>query len=339
MSQLPNMGRMATAPQKVLFIHQNFPGQFASLALDLMRDPACQVLAIGKQGCPGLHGVRTLTYALHRASAKATHHYARSYEAGILHGQAVLRMLLSLKTQGFAPDVIVAHPGWGETLFVKQAFPAVRLIHFCEFYYHGAGADTGFDPEFPASLDDVARTVSKNALMLLNLENCDVAVSPTSWQKSLHPLAYQGKIRCIHEGVDTHYMRADPTAVFTLRNGKVLRPGDPVLTYVARNLEPYRGFHSFMRTLPAILERHATCDIVIVGGDGVSYGAKPKDALHWREKMLRETGIASERVHFLGKIRHSLKPSATPAPVRCCDAQNLFPLNDPRARRRDDDAR
>lgn len=290
---------------KVLFIHQNFPGQFRRIALQLAQDPDYQVLAIGKKGCPTLAGVRTLTYTLHRHPVEATHHYVRPFEAGVLHGQAVLRLLLKLKARGFVPDVIVAHSGWGETLFAKEAFPDVRLIHFCEYYYHAEGADVGFDPEFPVTLDDRARIRAKNALLLLNLENCDIAVTPTQWQKSLHPKIYHDKIQVIHEGIDTDFMCPHVEATFILPNGKALRTGDPVITYVARNLEPYRGFHAFMRALPLILERHPTCTVVILGGDDVSYGSQPKDAPNWRAKMLAEVSIDSSRVHFMGKLPYA----------------------------------
>lgn len=288
--------------KNVLVIHQNFPGQFKHLARDLARDPDVTLVTIGKKGCPQLAGVRTLTYELHRPPAAATHHYAKPFEAGILHGQAVLRLLHKLKVEGFVPDVILAHPGWGESLFVKDVFPHTRLVHFCEFYYHARGADAGFDPEFPLTLDDAARIRSRNALQLMNLENCDAAVTPSAWQKSLHPKAYQAKISVIHEGIDTDFMRPDPAASFMLPNGKVLRPGDQVVTYVARNLEPYRGFHIFMRALPQILEQNPFCEVVVVGGDGVSYGAKPAGAANWREKMLAEVAIDTRRVHFLGQI-------------------------------------
>lgn len=288
--------------RKVLFIHQNFPGQFKRLAVRLAADPAYSVLSIGKHGCPTVEGVRTFGYRLHRGPAASTHHYARPYESGILHGQAVMRLLLKLKAKGYAPDVIVAHPGWGETLFVKDVFPSVRLVHFSEYYYQGHGADVGFDPEFPATLDSYARLRAKNGLQLLNLEHCDAAVSPTQWQKSLHPAPYQDKIRVVHEGIDTDYMCPDRAASFTLPDGTVLRPGDPVVTYVARNLEPYRGFHVFMRALPQILARHPRCQVVICGGDETSYGSGPADGGTWKARMLAEVAIDSARVHFVGKI-------------------------------------
>lgn len=287
---------------KVLFIHQNFPGQFRHIAAHLAKQPDYQVLAIGRHTAPGLPGVELLRYKPHRTASPQTHPYVRSFEDAVLHGQQVLRLLLDLKAKGYRPDVIVAHPGWGETLYAKDAFPNARLIHFCEYYYHAQGADLGFDPEFPPTVDDFARIRSRNALHLLNLENCDQGITPTHWQHSLHPSAYRDKIQVIHEGIDTDLLGPDPNASLTLPNGRVLKAGEPIITYVARNLEPYRGFHTFMRALPQVLKEHPTCQVVIVGGDGVSYGSKPKDAPNWRIKMLRENPVDLERVHFLGKV-------------------------------------
>lgn len=286
----------------MLFIHQNFPGQFRHIAAHLAKQPDYQVLAIGRDTAPGLPGVKLLRYKPHRTASPQTHPYVRSFEDAVLHGQQVLRLLLDLKAKGYRPDVIVAHPGCGETLYAKDAFPNVRLIHFCEYYYHAQGADLGFDPEFPPTVDDYARICSRNALHLLNLENCDQGITPTHWQHSLHPTAYRNKIQIIHESIDTDLLGPDPNATLTLPNGRLLKAGGPIITYVARNLEPYRGFHTFMRALPQVLKEHPTCQVVIVGGDGVSYGSKPKDAPNWRTKMLREKPVDLERVHFLGKV-------------------------------------
>ncbi len=171
------------------------------------------------------------------------------------------------------------------------------------------GPDMGFDPEFPAALDDRLRVSTWRAHHLLALEQCDVAITPTQWQKSQFPATYQPKIQVLHEGIATDLLGPDPQAQFTLPNGQVLKAGDPVVTYVARNLEPYRGFHVFMRSLPALLAAHPTCQVLIVGGDEVSYGRAPKDARSWREALLREVNIdtSSEtgRVHFLGKLPYA----------------------------------
>lgn len=235
---------------RVLFVHQNFAGQFRHLATHLAGLPDMDVLAIGRDTAPGLPGIRLIRYRPKRSAGKGTHPYLRSFENAVLHGQQVARLLVDLRDKGYRPDIIIAHPGWGETLYAKDVFPATRLVHFCEYFYHSKGADAGFDPEFPIDLNGAARLRSRNALHLLNLENCDLGLTPTRWQHSLHPKAYQNKIRIIHEGIDTEHLHPNPHATLTLPDGTHLRAGDPVVTYVARNLEPYRGFHIFMRALP-----------------------------------------------------------------------------------------
>ncbi|MDU9413540.1 glycosyltransferase family 4 protein [Pseudomonas sp. zfem005] len=290
---------------RVLFIHQNFPGQFRHLAAHLAKRDDVEVLAIGREQAPGLPGVRLLRYKPHRKASAQTHPYVRTFEDGVLHGQQVLRLLLDLKGKGYRPDVVVAHPGWGESLYVKEAFPSARLIHFCEYYYQARGADAGFDPEFPLDTNGAASIRSRNALHLLNLENCDLAITPTQWQRSVHPAAYRDAMQVIHEGIDIAGLGPDPEASLELPDGRVLKAGQPILTYVARNLEPYRGFHSFMRALPRILEAHPTCQVLVVGGDEVSYGSRPKGAANWRSKLLAENPIDLQRVHFLGKVPYA----------------------------------
>jgi len=326
---------------RLLVIHQNFPGQFRHLMAAWSRQPGWQVIGLGRDSAPGMPDVKWFKYRLHRSAHKQQHHYLRQMENAVLHGQAVARALMKLKAKGFTPHVILAHPGWGETLYAKDVFPDAKLIHFCEWFY-GVDADFDFDPEFPPSFDDRARIRSWNALHLLNLENCDAGVTPTRWQWSRHPEAYRDKIRVVHEGIDVDGLAppwansahgADPGGpdvgrasarqspsiereemdlaigrlkpalpALRLPSGHTFHAGDPVITYVARNLEPYRGFHSFMRALEIVQKQHKHCHALIVGGDDVSYGQRPKDAKHWREKMLREVKLDPERTHFLGRV-------------------------------------
>ena len=306
---------------RLLIIHQNFPGQFKHMAKAWSERKGWEVIAIGRDTAPGLPEapkLKLLRYKPHRTVHKGQHHYLRRMEDAVLHGQAVVRVLLKLKQKGWVPDAILAHPGWGETLYAKDVFPDARLVHYCEWFYNAPPstdlshidradwpyADIGFDPEFPPKLDDYTRIRSWNALHLLNLNNCDAAISPTQWQKAQHPLAYQPKIVVAHEGIDTENLGPDPTAQFKTPSGTTLKAGDPVITYVARNLEPYRGFHTFMRALPAIQKEHKKAHVLIAGGDDVSYGSRPKDAKNWREKMLAEVGrqLDPTRTHFLGKL-------------------------------------
>jgi glycosyltransferase involved in cell wall biosynthesis len=288
---------------RLLVLHQNFPGQFGHLVRAWSQRPGWDVRALGRDTAPGLPGFDGLVrYKLARSPHSHQHPYLRSMEAATLHGQAVARVLLDMKKKGFTPDAVLAHPGWGESLFVKDVFPDARLVHYCEWYYNAEGADLGFDPEFPISFDDCARIRTWNALHALNLTQCDAAVTPTHWQKSRHPEIFHPKITVQHEGIDTERLGPDPEAWIKTPNGTMLKAGDPVVTYVARNLEPYRGFHIFMRALEKLQQQHKKVHAVIVGGDEVSYGERPKDAKHWREKMLREVELDATRTHFLGKL-------------------------------------
>jgi glycosyltransferase involved in cell wall biosynthesis len=291
---------------RILFIHQNFPGQFRHAARAWSQRAGWQVLAIARDSAPGLGGVNCLRYRPHRAPHDRQHPYLRSMEDAVLHGQAVARVLQQIKAGGFTPAAIVAHPGWGETLYAKDIFPRTRLVHYCEWYYASDGADLGCDPEFPVTLDDKMRVRTWNALHLLNLQNCDAGITPTLWQHSRHPEAYRSKIAVAHEGIDTERLGPDPRATFTVplgpTKGLVLKAGEPVVAYVARNLEPYRGFHQLMRALQIVQTEHKSCHAIIVGGDGVSYGRKPPEAANWREHMLREVTVDPARTHFVGRL-------------------------------------
>jgi glycosyltransferase involved in cell wall biosynthesis len=299
---------------RVLVIHQNFPGQFAHLVRTWSQRPGWDVRGLGRDTAPGLPGFNALTrYAPARAVRANQHTYLRQMEDATLHGQATARAMLKLRQTGFVPHVIVAHPGWGETLYAKDVFPDTRLVHLCEWFYSADGADVGFDPEFPVGFDTRARIRTWNALHTLNLTHCDVAVAPTQWQKSRHPDVFHPKIRVQHEGIATHELGPDPDAIVTTPSGLVLGGGEidrPVLTYVARNLEPYRGFHIFMRALERIQRVEPRCHALIVGGDEVSYGQRPPangsnksaTARNWREHMLTQVKLDPTRTHFMGRL-------------------------------------
>jgi glycosyltransferase involved in cell wall biosynthesis len=210
---------------------------------------------------------------------------------------------MKMRENGFLPDVVVAHPGWGEALFLKDVLPKARHIHYCEFFYSATGADVGFDPEFPSGLDDQLKVRIKNATQLVGLVAMDHGIAPTRWQAGCYPGDFQHKIEVIHDGINTELVRPDSQAIFE-RGGLRLSHQDEVVTYVARNLEPYRGFHIFMRTLPRILELRPNAHVLIVGGDGVSYGRQLPEGQSWRKRCCAElkNDIDWKRVHFLGML-------------------------------------
>src|SRR5687768_5302917 len=201
---------------RLLVLHQNFPGQFGHLVKAWSQRPGWDVRALGRDTAPGLPGFEGLVrYKLARAPHANQHTYLRTTESAVLHGQQVARVLLDMKKKGFRPDTVLAHPGWGESLYVKDVFPDARLVHYCEWYYNAEGADLGFDPEFPITFDDRARIRTWNALHALNLTTCDAAVTPTHWQKSRHPEIFWPKITVQHEGIDTEGLGPDSNAAIT----------------------------------------------------------------------------------------------------------------------------
>jgi glycosyltransferase involved in cell wall biosynthesis len=205
--------------------------------------------------------------------------------------------------------VIYAHTGWGESLFLKEVWPQAKLLGYFEFYYHPQGADCGFDPEFSSVfLQDAMRIRAKNASQLLALEQADLGVSPTQWQWSTFPSVYQDRISVIHDGIDTVRVRPDAAVKMQFaRDNLTLTVRDEVITFVSRNLEPCRGYHRFVRSLPEIMVRRPKAHVLIVGGDGVSYSAPPAEGLSYRQIFLEEVKeqVDWNRVHFLGKIPYA----------------------------------
>jgi glycosyltransferase involved in cell wall biosynthesis len=296
---------------KILFIHQNFPGQFKFLAPALAK-AGHEVVAMTMQKVqPGAwQGVRLVPYTAERGSTPKVHPWVSDFETMVIRGEACFRAALALRAQGFTPDVIVAHHGWGESLFLKDVWPQARLGVYCEFFYHAQGADTGFDPEFPAHDEgEVCRLRLKNLNNLLHFETADAGISPTRWQASTFPEPFRSRITVVHDGIDTNALMPNPQVSLTLNGQLKLARDDEVVTFVNRNLEPYRGYHVFMRALPQILAQRPRARVLIVGGDDVSYGARPPDGRKWRDIFAAEvrpriSDADWARVHFLGNLAY-----------------------------------
>jgi glycosyltransferase involved in cell wall biosynthesis len=287
---------------RILFVHQNAPGQFRHLAPHLAADPANQVVVLGERlnRVPG--PIRWVRYKTPQRASAGTHHYLHRIEASVRRGQVTARACLALQDDGFTPDLVIAHAGWGETLFLRDALPRARQLIYCEMFYRSEGQDLGYIPELPIDLDARCRLRAWNADLLASLEAMDHGIAPTAWQREQHPAVFHPRISVAHEGVDTDELAPDPAARFTLPDGRVLGPSDEVVTYVARNLEPVRGFPAFMRALPDLLRRRPAATVVICGEDGVSYGRKPPGHADWRRAMLAEAPIDPARVHFVGRL-------------------------------------
>jgi glycosyltransferase involved in cell wall biosynthesis len=238
------------------------------------------------------------------------------FETKTIRGEACFRAALKLRAEGYEPDVIVAHHGWGESLFLKEVWPKVRIGIYCEFFYRRVGADTGFDPEFSSDDEgDVCRLRLKNLNNLLHFQVADAGLSPTHWQASTFPPPFRDRISVVHDGIDTDALAPNPAVSLAIRTADgrqlTLTRADEVVTFVNRNLEPYRGYHVFMRALPELLRQRPKARVLIVGGNDVSYGARAPEGKTWKDLFIAEvrSRIPDEdwaRVHFLGLVPHHL---------------------------------
>ncbi len=291
---------------RILFIHQNCPGQFKHLAPRLASMPGNEVTFITRPGKPDLPGVHKFEYTPARSPATSTHRYLRLMEEGVLNGQAVARVALGLQKKGYRPDVVVAHVGWGEALYLKSIWPKVSLLGYFEWYYRAFGSDVDFN--HTPSLNEACGIITRNSLHLLNLEMVDWGLTPTHWQHRQYPVEFQHKLSVIHDGVDINLIRPNPAVTGRLKNGLRLKAGDEIITYVARNLEPYRGFPTFMRAAKLILKQRPAAQIIVIGGDKVSYGVPLADGRTFRQQMLSELGpdLDLERIHFLGRVKYNI---------------------------------
>ncbi len=299
---------------EVLFSHPNFPGQFRRVASAFTRIPGLKVFGVGDEqwikshNREGIDGVKLITYQppAKLESQEGIHPFARNFNEAIRRAEQVLTTLAEHKVKGLEPDVIFTHPGWGDAFYLRDIFPGARVIGLFEFYYQSRGADSGFDPEFPNRLDDIFRIRALNATQLMALDSCHQGFCPTAWQRSRFPDVWQQRLDVLHEGIDTDAVKPDPSMAIQLPDGTVLRAGDEVLTFACRNLEPYRGYHVFMRALPTILAARPNCHVVIAGADEKGYGQPAPAGKTYREIYLNEVRglLDMSRVHFTGHLAY-----------------------------------
>ncbi|WP_241466583.1 MULTISPECIES: glycosyltransferase [unclassified Prochlorococcus] len=237
---------------------------------------------------PGLQLVR---YSLGRGNSADVHPLAMETESKVIRGEACARAAHSLKEQGFMPDLICAHPGWGESLFLSDIWPQVPILSYQEFYYKAEGSDSDFDPEFQsdAPWEIRAKVRMKNAYLQLALESSTWNVTPTAFQRSSFPVQWQQKISTIHDGIRTDLAYPNKNvAPIQLSEGRQINPTDQLITFVNRTLEPYRGCHTFIRAIPRIQQLCPHAKILIVGQtSGVSYG-KVCPGGEWKDQFLAE---------------------------------------------------
>ncbi|MHA7850606.1 glycosyltransferase [Roseovarius sp.] len=297
---------------KILFIHQNFPGQYKHLApLLASRGHQCVALTLRVKEATIWNGVRVLPYTLPKRKAQAVHPWLTDLDTKVTRAEACYHAARQLRDKGFTPDLILAHPGWGESMFLRDVWPDARLGLYCELYHLSDHPHVDFDPEFTSADAELAhlRIRMKNINNHVHFPIADAGISPTRFQADTFPSAFRDRITVVHDGVNTDLSRPDPDVRLSVEGAGDLTKQDEIVTFVNRNLEPYRGYHVFMRALPRLLKERPKLRVLIVGGDEVSYGARPPNGQTWKQifidevrKHIPDTDWA--RVHFLGRIPH-----------------------------------
>lgn len=296
---------------KILFIHQNFPSQFKHVAPALHKlghEVSFLTTNTSKEGI--WEGVRVIPYPYVRSSTPDQHPWLRRLETEVIRGESCMRAAGTLAAGGYTPDLVIAHGGWGESIYIKEVWPDTKLLSYCEYFFH-KDTDIGFDPEFFDALsNDWCWMSLHNVNSFLVHQVSDAFVTPTKWQASRFPPWFQDRMSVIHEGVDTDVLKPYEKVQITVNDKVTLYKGDEVVTFVNRNLEPYRGFHVFLRCLPALLTANPRVRVFMVGANEKGYGNAPKEGGTWREKFTREvwpslTEDQASRVHFLGSIGYA----------------------------------
>jgi glycosyltransferase involved in cell wall biosynthesis len=300
---------------RVLYVHQNFPAQFGHIASHLANHLKWDCSFISETPAGSAGGVTKLHYKLAGGATQQNHFCSRTFENTIWHCDAVYQAMKPLKD--FKPDLIVGHSGFGSTLFLRELYPDVPVINLFEYYYraHGIDSDMDFRRDLGWILEDqkFLRARARNAMILLDLQNCDSAYAPTQFQKSRFPAEYQSKVEAIFDGVDraVYHGHGDslrpPMAERKPRTigGISIPAGCRVVTYVSRGFESMRGFDIFIQSANRIAREFADVIFLVVGSDRIAYGgdsAYISPAKTFKEWTLGRYPVDPDRIKFLGQV-------------------------------------
>tara|TARA_R110002094_G_scaffold91162_1_gene93471 strand:+ start:8181 stop:9431 length:1251 start_codon:yes stop_codon:yes gene_type:complete len=293
-----------------LFVHQNMPGQYRELVQWLAAHGDHKIYFLTqREKAPEIGGVESRLYKPHRKATKDSYGLSRVWEEATGAGFGAAMAAKQIESdEGFKPDIVIGHVGWGELTFFKQIWTDVPIIGFFEFYYNITGGLVGFDPDDPISDHTPFLMQARNAVPLANIETVDIGHCPTIWQRDQFPTSFHDRLYVCHDGIRTDRLLPNPKATLGLgRLKRDLTRDDEVITYVARNLEKARGFHILMRALPSILKARPNARVLIVGGNDTSYGGKSKHPGGLRAEMHAELGpdVDWDRVHFLGQVPYA----------------------------------
>jgi len=209
-----------------------------------------------------------------------------------------------LKQQGWTPDVIVNHVGFGNGLYLSDVFPKARRVALFEWYYNADGSDLAFLHPDGVSDDHRLRLRTWNAQTLLELADVDAAITPTTWQQQQCPAWIRPRLKVIHEGIDVPRLQGLRQCMpkqrpFGLPSGDI-----EVVTYLSRCFEEYRGFPQAMRALARLQRERPSVHVLLAGSDEIAYGTPRSDGRSWRQWASEELDWDPARTHWLGILQN-----------------------------------
>lgn len=286
---------------RILFIHSNFPAQFGQLGDWLANKGWDVTFATARKDIPKGGRIRIVQFESHRHVTDGIHNYVAGLEKAVIAGQGFVRTAVQLRNEGYAPDIIVAHSGWGVGMFAKDVWPDAKFVPYFEWYYRSPAIDrTPHDPAKRDPLDQSAFTRVRNTPFYLDFSAADAALAPTKFQASQFPEELRKRLTVMHDGIDTRLHQ--PAERDTALMEELGIPDDAeIISWVTRGMEPARGFPEMMKAVAELQKARPKLHIIIVGEDRVAYGSKVAVA-SWKDKMLAELDLDETRMHFTGLV-------------------------------------
>ncbi len=284
---------------KILFSHNNFPGQYRRLMGHIADKKGVRAATITLKSNKNRYALPRVDFELHREPKKEIHPALYGVEGNVITGQGAYKALMAHKKKNGSPDIILAHSGWGASLFFKDIFPDAKLLSYYEWYYHCHGGDGEFAERKRYDANAEMRIRMKNTPILHDLAAQDWGQSPTQFQKSRFPSIFHDRISVLHDGVDTEYFSPAEGTEVTI-GGKTFTSNDEIITYVGRGMEIYRGFPVFMEAVSKLQKIRPNLHVVVVGEDRIAYGPRRKDGKGMKDEMLEKYKFDMSRLHFTG---------------------------------------
>lgn len=302
----------------ILFVHQNFPAQYKHIAQAIAQNKKYDVHCLSQLNFDQDPKIKSHIYKLNKNSSDSINEWAIEFETKMIRAEAASKKALQMRENGIFPDLLMIHPGWGEGFFLKEIWPEAKVITYAEFYYKTTDCDIDFDISFIENVlkkdfqnhhdYNKYKLTARNAAFTHSYLSSDYLVCPTVFQKNVLPKLIQKNVNVIHDGIDTNLLKPNENIEIKIRDKKLTKK-DKIITYVSRALDPYRGYHIFMESLPGILKDNPEAHVIIVGDETRhGYGAPHPDGIRYKDYYFSKIKdkIDIDRVFFVSRVSYDI---------------------------------